>query len=259
MPIAEINGQRINYEVTGEGIPVMLITGFGSDLSYWNVLVPMLSDRYKVVTMDNRGVGRTEYGGKFTVDDLTDDVIGLMDHLSIYKAHVVGWSMGGCMCQELSLRHPERVISLTLISAYMRRPSRSSYAMNTMIRAVREGADIGTLSRVLQVMCFPESVFRKREEKGTFPDPPFAATIEGIADQMESVDAYDSRERISGIRVPTLCIYGLSDIMVPPETGETITSLIEGCRSFRIPGAGHIVNPNSYYEVMTEHFRENER
>ena len=258
MPIAEINGQRINYEVEGEGMPVILITGFGSDLSYWNVLVPMLSDRYKVVTLDNRGVGKTEYSGKFTVGDLTNDIMALMDHLSISKAHIVGWSMGGCMAQELSLARPERVISLTLISAYMRRPSRSSYVMNTMIRAVREGADIATLSRVLQVMCFPESVFKKKEEKGALPDPPFAATIEGIADQMESVDAYDSRQRISGIKVPTLCIYGLSDIMVPPDIGDRIASLIKGCDSFTIPEAGHIVNPRSYYDVMTEHFKRNE-
>jgi len=258
MPTAEINGQRIYYEVTGEGTPVVLITGYGGDISFWNNMVPLLSGNYKVIALDNRGVGRTEYSGRFDTDDMADDILSLMDLLSIPKAHIVGWSMGGCMAQEISLAHPERVISLTLISAYMRRPARSSHMMNVMNRAVREGADIDTLSMFIQGMCFPESVFRKREENGGHARKPFPATIDGIEDQMRAVDEYDSRGRISGIKVPTLCIHGLSDIMVPPEIGDEITSLIGGCKGYRIPGAGHIINPSAYLDRMIEHFKENE-
>ena len=258
MPAADINGQRINYEVSGNGTPVILITGYGGDISYWNGLVPMISDNYKVITIDNRGAGKTVYNGKFTIGNLTEDIIALMDHLSVPRAHIVGWSMGGCMAQELSLLYPKRVISLTLISAFMRRPSRSSYIMNAMIKAVREGADIETLSMVMQGMCFPESVFRKREEKKTKENKRFVTTIGGLTDQMAAIDAYDSRDRISGISVPTLCIHGSEDIMVPPETGNEIASLIKGCIYFQIPGAGHIISPSAYVKRMTEHFRENE-
>ena len=259
MPFADINGQRINYEVTGTGTPVVLITGFAGDITFWNGLVPMLSNNYKVIALDNRGVGRTQYSGKFDTFDLTADILSLMDRLSVFRAHIVGWSMGGCMAQELSLAHPERVISLTLISAYMRRPARSSHMMNNMIRAVKEGADIDVLSAALQGMCLPESVFQKREEKGTTKNKrPFNATIEGIEDQMRIIDTYDSRKRISGISVPTLCIHGLSDIMVPPEIGDEITSLIKGCKAYRIPGAGHTIDPSAYCKRMIEHFRENE-
>ncbi|MCL2142663.1 MAG: alpha/beta hydrolase [Methanomassiliicoccaceae archaeon] len=258
MPIADINGQRINYEVKGEGIPVVLITGFGSDMPFWDALLPYLNN-YKVIMLDNRGVGKTKYNGKFTAFDLTDDVLALMDHLSVFRAHIVGWSMGGCMAQELSLRHPERVISLTLISAYMRRPARSSFAMRAAIKAVNEGADMETFAMLLQVMCLSEPIFLRREQKGAAVSKrPFAATIDGISDQMDSVDAYDSRKRIFGISVPTLCIFGLSDIMCPPEIGEEITSLIKGCRPYRVPGAGHIINPAAYHKAMTDHFKENE-
>jgi len=258
MPTADINGQRINYKVVGNGTPVMLITGFGGDISFWNNLIPLISDDRMLIMIDNRGAGKTVYNGSFTTDDLTNDVLGLMDHLSVPKAHIVGWSMGGCMAQELSLAHPERVISLTLISAYMRRPGRSSHMMNTAIRAVREGADIDVLSMILQGMCFPESVFLRREERGTEKKRPFTATIDGIDDQMKAVDVYDSRGRISGISVPTLCIHGLSDIMVPPEVGDEITSLIKGCEPYRVPAAGHIINPAEYYKRMVEHFKKNE-
>jgi pimeloyl-ACP methyl ester carboxylesterase len=182
-----------------------------------------------------------------------------MDRLSIFRAHIVGWSMGGCMAQEISLKQPERVMSLTLISAFMKRPARSSYSMRAMIKAVREGASIETLSMILQVMCFPESVFLKREEKGAHENKqPYTAGIDGIMDQMDAVDAYDSRNYISGISVPTLCIHGLSDIMVPPEVGDQITSLIKGCRPYRVQGAGHIINPSKYLRAMLDHFRENE-
>ncbi|MDR0791427.1 MAG: alpha/beta hydrolase [Methanomassiliicoccaceae archaeon] len=258
MPIADINGQKINYEVVGEGTPVVLITGFASDLPFWDALIPFLSS-HKVIMLDNRGVGRTRHSGKFTTSDLMDDVLALMDHLSLYRAHIVGWSMGGCIAQELSLKYPERVISLTLISAYMRRPARSSFAMRTAIRAVEEGASVETVSMMLQVMCLSESAFIKREEKGVNGNRrPFATTIGGITDQLDAVDAYDSRGRISGISVPTLCIFGLSDIMVPPEVGEEITRLIKGCRPFRVPGAGHIINPSLYQKAMLEHFKDND-
>ncbi|MCL2890547.1 MAG: alpha/beta hydrolase [Methanomassiliicoccaceae archaeon] len=258
MPTAEVNGQRINYEITGNGIPVVLITGFASDMSFWDALTPALSDKYKVITLDNRGAGKTSYNGKFTIYDMADDVVALMDHLSIYKAHIVGWSMGGCMAQEIALKHPERVISLTLVSAYMKRPARSSYVMRTMIKAVAEGARVETLSMVLQVMCFPESVFLKREEKGVRENKAYIAGINGITDQLDAVDAYDSREHVSKISVPTLCVIGMSDIMVPPEVGEKIASLIKNSKQYRVPGAGHIINPSTYVRTMLEHLKENE-
>jgi pimeloyl-ACP methyl ester carboxylesterase len=258
MPTADINGQSINYKVVGNGTPVVLITGFGGDITFWDNIVPMLSNDHKLIMLDNRGAGKTVYSGKFGTDDLTNDVLSLMDHLSVFKAHIVGWSMGGCMAQEIALAHPERIISLTLISAYMRRPARSSHMMHAAIRAVREGADIDVFSMILQGMCFPESVFLKREEKGAGSKKPFTSTVDGVADQMKAVDVYDSRGRISGISVPSLCIHGLSDIMVPPEIGDEIASLIKGCKAYRIPGAGHIINPNAYIRRMVEHFKENE-
>jgi pimeloyl-ACP methyl ester carboxylesterase len=258
MPAADINGQKIYYEVRGEGTPVVLIAGFGTELAFWDVLVQFLPG-HKIILLDNRGAGKTGYSGKFDMFDLTDDLTALLDRLSVFRAHIVGWSMGGCLAQEFSLRHPERVISLTLISAYMRRPARSSFAMRTAIRAVREGADIETLSMFMQVMCFPESVFLKREEKGLQGNKRQSVyTIDSITDQLDAVDAYDSRKRISGISVPTLCIQGMSDMMVPPETADQITSLIKDSKLYRIPGAGHIINPAAYHKILTEHLKENE-
>jgi len=258
MPTANINGQKINYETKGSGIPVVLIPGMGTDLTFWDPLVPLLPD-HKLIMPDNRGAGKTKYTGKISVSDMTDDIVALLDHLSIFKAHVVGWSMGGCMATEFSIRHPERVISLTLISPYMRRPSRSSYAMLAAMKAVKEGASLDVLSMIVQVMCFPESVFLKRDEKGTRNIvTPFGSTIEGIVDQMEAVDSYDGRKLPSLVSVPTLWIHGLSDIMVPPEMGEDIASQIKDCKRHLVPGAGHIVNPATYHKTMLQHFRQNE-
>jgi len=257
MPTADVNGQKIHYEVKGDGTPVVLIAGMGTDLSFWEPLVPLIPG-YKLIMMDNRGAGRTKYSGKFNMLDMADDVSALMDHLSIFRAHMVGWSMGGCVATEFSLKHPERVISLTLISPYMRRPSRSSYAMFAAMKAVKEGASLDVLSMIVQVMCFPESVFLKRDEKGTRNIvTPFGSTIQGIVDQMEAVDAYDGRKLPQRISVPTLWIHGLSDIMVPPEMGEEIASQIRNCKHHLVPGAGHIVNPVTYHKAMLDHFKKN--
>ena len=79
---AELNGARICYDVQGEGDPVLLIEGFGANRKFWKGLVPLL-EGHTVVTLDNRGVGDTEYSGGFTIDDLADDAVALMSMLQV--------------------------------------------------------------------------------------------------------------------------------------------------------------------------------
>jgi len=252
MPKADINGVRLNYEVTGDGEPIVLITGFAGAIAFWNGMLPLLNG-YKVITLDNRGAGMTEYKGQFDIDDMADDVVALLDHLGIFKAHILGWSMGTTISHRLALRHPERISTLTFVSPYSKRPARSSYVMNAAIRAVREGVDFDVFSMVLNAFCFGESTFTSKEKKNSKLKLPTPMPIEGIADQMKIVDAYDGRSTIKDIPFPTLVIHGDEDIMVPHWIGETIAANIRGSRFITIPGAGHIVPPSTYINHFKEH------
>ena len=253
MPKADINGIKLNYEVTGDGEPVILITGFAGTTAFWNNTVPLLSDNYKVITLDNRGVGSTKYNGKFTIEAMADDVIALMDHLSIFDAHIVGWSMGTTISHRIALKYPERVSTLTFISPYAKRPARSSYIMNTAIQMVKEGADFDHFSRILNSFCFSEDVFFDKEKKGSKIKLPAKMDIRGIEDQMKALDVYDGRWDMNKIQFNTLVIHGTKDIMVPPWIGEIIADTIPSSKLVMVPKAGHIIHPSDYIAVLKEH------
>ena len=94
MPTLHHGNVKLNYEVVGEGEPLILITGLGGDTSFWNGLVSLLSNQYRVITLDNRGAGQTEYGGMaFNIQDMASDIAAILDRLGIRRSHVLGWSM----------------------------------------------------------------------------------------------------------------------------------------------------------------------
>ena len=254
MPKEIIGKVKMNYKISGNGEPAVLITGLGGDISFWNGMVPLLSDKYQVITFDNRNTGHTECPDEpFGIETLADDVVLLLDKLGIAKAHILGWSMGGNIAQEIALRHPEKIASLTLVSTYMRRPSRSSYAMNTMVDSVRSGGDIECLFRIMQAFCMTEEELRKREERGVDTPGRFSLSLEQFASHLAAVDAFDSRQRAKNIKVPTRVVHGKEDIMVPPRMGWELFSLIEEADFILIDGGGHTMSPKKYAWAFLEH------
>lgn len=257
MPFADINGIRMNYNVTGEGEAVMLITGFGGDINFFHSLVPPLSERYKVITFDNRGAGLTEYKGDFECQDLVDDVEALLDHLKVYRVHMLGWSLGSQIAMEFAIQHQERLQSLTLISAFMRCPARSSYMMNTMIEYGLQGVKVEYIYSMVNAFSFTEEYFENKRNKGQKIKVINTSTPERLRQQMHCLDGFDLRGRLGCIRVPTLSIHGLDDIMVEPKMGNAVADAIPGCRVFRIPGVGHVIHPSLYAEAFRDHLVRN--
>jgi 3-oxoadipate enol-lactonase len=119
MPFAQVSdGTRIHYEVTGRrsGAPVVLIQGLGATKSGWNLQRIAMATRYNTIALDNRGAGRSDAPTKpFTLEQMADDVIAVMDEVGIESAHIVGASMGGVITQIVGVKYPERVRSLTLV------------------------------------------------------------------------------------------------------------------------------------------------
>lgn len=254
LPILQHGDVSLNYEVEGEGEPVVLITGLGGDTAFWNGMVGLLSHRHRVITLDNRGVGLTDCGGKpFSVADMAADVVAILDHLGIERSHVLGWSMGGNIAQQLAVDFPERVGALVLVSTYARRPARSSVAIDTMIESVRQGASMETLSMMMQAFCLTESVFWRRETEGRSATIRQSCGIEGFALQKLALDGFDGSAILSRLRAPTLVIHGRADIMVPCRFGRDLASRIPGAGMKHVEGAGHIIPPKLYHRAVLEH------
>ena len=205
MPKIKIGDAGIHYQVHGRGEPILLIPGLASDLSTWKKAVPHLEKHHKVIAFDNRGSGLTDAPKlAFTMATLRDDAVGLLDALEIEKAHVIGWSMGGNVAQEIALRRPERLGALVLMSTFMKEPDRSRVALDAMIRSVLEGASLATFMTMMQTWCSTQAAF---EGKSAAPsvevnmDPSPIRVIEGFARQKQALDSFDTRNRANEIRV----------------------------------------------------------
>jgi pimeloyl-ACP methyl ester carboxylesterase len=117
MPVARVGEINVFYEVYGQGMPLVLIGGLGTDITPYAGIIDWLAQRFQVLAFDNRGAGRTDKpNAPYTIGLMADDTAGLMEALSIERTYVVGISMGGRIALELALRHPGRVAKLVLVS-----------------------------------------------------------------------------------------------------------------------------------------------
>src|SRR5207245_2584476 len=121
MPYIKVNDIQIYYEIHGDGEPLVLIVGLGTDISEWDGIIRWLAEKYQVLAFDNRGAGRTDKPDiPYSIEMMADDTAGLMQTLGIEQAHILGVSMGGRIALALSLRHAECVKKLVLVSTSAR-------------------------------------------------------------------------------------------------------------------------------------------
>lgn len=256
MPYAEVNGIKYNYSVSGKGEPVLLLTGFGSNISFWRRATEILSPEFTVISVDNRGVGLTEYDGPFTIDDMADDAVSLLGHLGFGSAHIVGWSMGSHIAQNIAIRHPEMVRTLALISTYRYRPARTAYLFKAAMDAVDNGTPSEYLGHLMNGLGYAETYFRKKEIEGT----PFKVAkyenMKGLRDQFNAIDKHDTTETACTIKAPTFTVHGTEDIMVHHREGDALNDLIADCRRMKIDGVGHLIPSDLYIPQVAQFIRD---
>jgi pimeloyl-ACP methyl ester carboxylesterase len=235
MPIARVGDISINFKVEGEGEPLVMIMGFGSGMEGWHYQAPFFAKRFRVVTFDNRGVGKSDKPeGPYTTAMMAEDAVHLMDHLCIERAHVMGASMGGMIAQELAINHPERVKKLVLACTYAQPLLRDTDgARLTGTPAERMGAVIGlAFNKPLYRLVFGNIARLRSIPEGS----PLAVGIEG---QSSAVATHDTLDRLGAITAPTLVIVGTGDRLIDPKASEIIAGRIPGARLVKIGGGSH--------------------
>jgi pimeloyl-ACP methyl ester carboxylesterase len=119
MPTIEANGQTLYYEVHGEGEPLVCVMGLAANSLAWALQVQAFAERHRTVIFDNRDVGQSSMAQEqYEIHDMARDTLALADGLGLDSFHLLGYSMGGAISQEVALTAPERVRTLTLAVTY---------------------------------------------------------------------------------------------------------------------------------------------
>jgi pimeloyl-ACP methyl ester carboxylesterase len=209
------NGVKIHYIEEGQGEPVILIHGFSAN-AMMNWVLPgvfaNLSKHYHVVALDNRGHGRSgkpheieKYG-----PEMVEDVVRLLDHLHIEKAHIVGYSMGGFITEKLVVTHPERVICAVVGGAGWRRPDDKNPIIEAVAKSLEEGNGIAPLMKALTPAGLPVPTDEQLKARNQLimanNDPKaLAACIRG----MRNLEI--TKQQLEQNKVPVLAIIGEKD------------------------------------------------
>ncbi len=271
------NGIALEAEEYGpaDGIPLILIRGLGSQLIHWpaELYQGLAAKGYRTIIFDNRDVGLSarcpaEHApgdadsilalaasgapvpAAYTLADMANDVVGMMDALNIATAHIFGISMGGGIAQTLCINHPDRLRSATIVMSAAR-PLAAGDAGHEILARI--------LSYPMEQDAYIESWVQEHANHGSpgFPMPEADIRAEAERAWARGVDAEginrqalavlsvpDRRADLTRVTLPCQVIHGVDDALIPVELGAEIAQLIPGCDYHAIKGMGHIITPS---------------
>ena len=238
------DGTRLHYSVSGRrsGPPVLLIQGLGADKHGWTMQRLALGWSYLTIALDNRGAGRSDKPhGQYSLEQMADDAMAVLDHAGVETAHVVGASMGGAISQLVALAYPERVRSLTLVCTSCRNHPWRRELLTSWGDAAKERGVGSMTKQAARWVIGPRSFRRLLPVIGWLgplglgrPTHAFAAQVEAILSADEGMS-----ERLGEIEIPTLVVVGNQDILTPRGDSEELAELIPTAELVVISGAAH--------------------
>lgn len=246
MSVAKIGDINLYYEVHGEGEPLLLIMGYGSNSGHWFVIRDRLAKEHRLIMFDNRGTGRSDKPDiPYTAEMMTGDIIGLLDAIGIGATNVFGVSMGGMIAQEFTLRYPGRVKRLILgctscggSNAVRSTPEATAFLFNPeRAKLTDEEKAYSTIPWLWKqdfIDKHPEAVKRYVATTTEHPTPPYAYMC-----QANFVLTFDSYDRLPEIKAPTLVICGAEDRLIPSENSQILASKIVDSELVILENAGH--------------------
>lgn len=236
----------LDFKTVGEGPPLLLVMGMSGTYDHWDQrFVELLARRRTVILYDHRGVGRSKPAqDPFTIADLAEDAVALLDELGAQEADLLGFSMGGMIAQELALRHPDRLRRLVLAGTFAG-GSRSLPTPQETVELLGEALQSGDRERALRT-AWQLNISPKRQEDRELLERFLAVGRKRIVPlaviqlQMEAILQFDTYDRLPAITAPTLVLHGTADRMLPYGNGEILASRIPNARLELLEGVGHL-------------------
>ena len=246
VPFAAHTNVRIYWEEHGQGPPLLLIMGLSFTLEMWHRAVAELSKSYRCIVFDNRGVGRSDAprGRRYSIATMAEDALAVLDAAGVREpAFILGASMGGMIAQELALRHPDRVRALVLACTASGLLLRAGWPRLARLPFLYHWLTLKGEAREWAIcsLLYAEATAPSRIEEDIRIRAGCQPPRRAVFCQLAGILSWNSRPRLSQIKVPVLVIHGDEDRILPAINGRLVAGQIPNAEFVLIPHAGHMI------------------
>jgi 3-oxoadipate enol-lactonase len=247
MPYVKVQGGTVHYSRDGDGPPVVLVQGVGVIGNGWKPQVDGLRGRYSMISIDNRGIGRSTSDARPTVEAMAADVLAVADAEGLQRFHLVGHSMGGVIAQHVALIAPSRAATLALLCTFLRGKQGTMIAPAMLGTAIRSRVGTRRMRRhAFLELVMPRDYLAAQDRDRLCADlselfghdladqPPI------VMQQLRAMGRYDASSKLAQLGgIPTLVVSAAHDCIARPAYGRALAAAIPGAAYVEIPDAGH--------------------
>ncbi|MCT7661857.1 3-oxoadipate enol-lactonase [Mycobacterium deserti] len=247
----------VHAVITGnpDGPVIVLSNSLGTTHRMWDAQLEALEKHFRVVRYDTRGHGASPVPfGPYTIDDLADDLVALLDQAGVTRAHLVGLSLGGMTALRVAARKPERVDRLAVLCTAA--DLKPSAAWTERAQAVRTHGSAAVAAVVVERWFTSEFLFRHPGLRSSHAAMVASTSAEGYAACCEAIAGLDLHSDLASIAAPTLAIAGADDTATPPARLTEIADGVQNGKLLVIPDVAHLANvqrPQVINEAVLAH------
>ncbi|VVE17894.1 3-oxoadipate enol-lactonase 2 [Pandoraea horticolens] len=242
MATAQINDAEIYYEIHGKGPAIVLIAGYTCDHTFWQGMVPNLARHFKVITFDNRGIGRTKDAGQsFSIEDLAADTAALIKHLGLQQPAVIGQSMGGAIVQSLLAKFPKVGDRCVILNSSQKFDTIAFKALESLLALRKANVDFDLLIDATLPWLSGNDWLAKPQNIADFKQAlrinPFPQSVADQKRQLDALKLFDAKMINKPWKGSALVISASEDRIASLEEGKALAQCLDA-RFVKIPG-GH--------------------
>lgn len=245
-----IDGVNIAYERKGRGAPLVLVHGYPLDHTIWDEVVPALMEEFDLIIPDLRGFGASDVmEADDSIIDYATDLAGLLNHLKIKKAYLVGHSMGGYVILAFAREYQDRVLGMGMVSTQTLAdtPDRKDGRLKTADKVMSEGLKVVAESMTVKLSAdgriqeFVRNLINQQRSMG------ISSALHAMAERP------DSTELFTTFKFPTVIVHGVEDALIPVERGREMKAALPAAHYIELAGAGHLPmmeKPRAFAEAL---------